>query len=569
MIRSRMIATQSEVVVEHGLVVAGHNQEAEAGVRIMQAGGNAVDALVAAAFAGFVVEPSNCGVGGYARLSIYWAECDELISIDAYVRAPGRARPDMFEPDYEAPLTYYGYPATRGQKANTGFLACAVPGAVAGLCAAHTLFGALPLAEVLQPAIEIAERGLPVYASLARTIANLYDDIRALPDTAALLLPNGRPARAGDAWTEGDILDFSALAQTLRRIARYGAAGFHTGPVAEAIERYVVGHGGILTAQDLAAFRPRIMREKPAHYRGYDYISCYDQVSYEALNILACFDLRQYGPDSVEFRHLFAEALGRAFVDSMVHYGDPDFTRSPVNGLASRDYAAIRAAEIALDRATPRPIPAGDPWPFENEKDRPERLSPGVTRAELGGTTQMVAADRAGNLAVTCTSLSGAFGSCVYVPEVGVMLNNSMRNFDPRPDHPNCIQPGKMPIFAAPVIAVRREGRPVFAASGSGGYRIETGVLHTLIHTLDFGMEVQPAVDAPRVHCQGEATYVSGLLPEAVKRRLAEMGHDLVEQTDDVNANYYGRVCAIHVDPRTRLLRAGSGPAWQTAAAGF
>jgi gamma-glutamyltranspeptidase/glutathione hydrolase len=564
-----MIATQSEVVAENGLVVGGHELEAEAGLRVMQAGGNAIDALVASAFAGYVVEPSNCGVGGYARLSIYWAERDELISIDAYVRAPGRATPDMFEPDYEAPLTYYGYPATREQRANTGYMACAVPGAVAGLCAAHSMFGRLPLAEVLQPAIEIAERGLPVYAGLARTIANLYDDIRALPDTAALLIPHNRPARAGDAWTEGDVIDFSALARTLRRIAEHGAAGFYHGPVAEAIERYVVGHGGILSAQDLADFQPRIMREKPARYRDYDYVSCYDQVSYEALNILDHFDLRQFGPDSVEFRHLVAEALGQAFMDSMVHYGDPDHTRSPVNGLASRAYAEARAKEISLDRAAPRPLRAGDPWPFEAEMDKPERLSPGPSRGGPSGTTQMVAADRAGNLAVTCTSLSGAFGSCVYVPEVGVMLNNSMRNFDPRPGHPNCARPGKMPIFAAPVIAARHNGRAVFGASGSGGYRIETGVLHTLLNTLDFGMDVQRAVDAPRVHCQGEATYVSGLLPEAVRARLAEMGHTVVEQTDSPNATYFGRVCAIHIDPQTRLMRAGSGPAWSTAAAGF
>lgn len=569
MIRSHMIATQSEVIAENGLVVGGHEMEAEAGVRVMQAGGNAIDALVASAFAGYVVEPSNCGIGGYARISIYWAERDELISIDSYVRAPGKATPDMFEPDYEAPLTYYGYPATREQKANTGYMACAVPGAVAGMCAAHAMFGKLPLAEVLQPAIEIAERGLPVYAGLARTIANLYDDIRALPATAALLIPHNRPARAGDAWTEGDVIDFSALAQTLRRIAEHGAAGFYQGPVAEAIERYIVAHGGILSAQDLANFQPKIMREKPVRYREYDYISCYDQVSYEALSILDHFDLRKYGPDSVEFRHLVAEALGQAFIDSMVHYGDPDHTRSPVNGLASRAYAGVRAKAISLDHAAPRPLRAGNPWPFEAEMDKPERLSPGPSRGGPSGTTQMVATDRAGNLAVTCTSLSGAFGSCVYVPEVGVMLNNSMRNFDPRPDHPNCAQPGKMPIFAAPVIAARRNGRAVFGASGSGGYRIETGVLHTLLNTLDFGMEVQRAVDAPRVHCQGEATYVSGLLPAQVRARLAEMGHPVVEQTDSTNANYFGRVCAIHIDPQTRLMRAGSGPAWSTAAAGF
>ncbi|MGQ0602836.1 MAG: gamma-glutamyltransferase family protein, partial [Anaerolineales bacterium] len=473
------------------------------------------------------------------------------------------------EPDTEAPLTYYGHPNTREGLADRGYLACAVPGAVAGMCTAHSMFGKLQLAEVLQPAIEIAEQGLPVYWGLARTIASLYDEIRDYPDLATHLIPHNRPAKAGDLWTKGDVIDYSALAKTLRRIAEHGPAGFHTGPVAEAIERYVVGYGGILTAQDLANFQPKVMREKPARYRDFDYVSCYDQVSYEALNILDQFDLRQYGPNSVEFRHLFAEALGHAFTDSMWHYGDADFTRSPVNGLASRAFAQVRAKNIRRDRAASRPIAAGDPWPYETESNKPERMPIGPSRGGPSGTTQMVAADRAGNIAVTCTSLSGAFGSCIYVPEVGVLLNNSMRNFDPRPDHPNCIQPGKMPIFAAPVIVASKDGSAVFACAGSGGYRIQTGVLHTLLNTLEFGMEVQQAVDAPRVHCQCDETCVDGRIPTEVQVQLREMGLNVVVQTDSPGGNYYGRVCAVAIDPRSGLMRAGSGPAWQTAAAGF
>jgi gamma-glutamyltranspeptidase/glutathione hydrolase len=240
-----------------------------------------------------------------------------------------------------------------------------------------------------------------------------------------------------------------------------------------------------------------------------------------------------------------------------------------VNGLASRAFAQVRAQDIRLDQAAPRPIAPGDPWPYENVSEQPERLTPGPSRGGPSGTTQMVAADRAGNLAVTCTSLSGAFGSCIYVPEVGVILNNSMRNFDPRPDHPNCAQPGKMPIFAAPVLVARKDGKAVFGCAGSGGYRIETGVLHTMLNTLDFGMEVQAAVDAARVHCQGDETCVDGRIPTEVQARLREMGHLVKVQTDSLAGHYYGRVCAIAMDPQSGRMRAGSGPAWQTAAAGF
>lgn len=571
MIRSQILATQSPVTAEHGLVVGGHELEAEAGVRILQHGGNAIDALLASAFVGYVVEPMNCGIGGYARISIFWAERQEFISIDSYVRAPGRATPTMFEIDPSVPPTYYGHPHTKDRLSEKGYLACAVPGAVAGMCAAHELFGRLPLSKVLEPAIEIAEAGLPVNWRVMMAITDQMEDIQRFPDLAGLLLPNGRPAKAQSIWTEGHRLDYSALAQTLKRIATAGPAGFHTGPVAAAIEKYVVGHGGLLTAADLTNFRPKIMREKPARYRGYDYISCYDQVSYEALNLLDQFDLRAYGPDSVEFRHLMAEALGSAFCDSMWHYGDPDFTRSPVNGLASRAFAAARAAGIKLDRAQPRPIAAGDPWPYEEVMQAPERLPTKPSYGGPLGTTQMVAADQAGNLAVTCTSLSGGFGSMVYVPEVGVLLNNSMCNFDPRPEQPNCIHPGKMPIFAAPVIAVAHNGQPRFAGSGSGGYRIETGVLHTLVHVLDFDMDVQTAHDTPRVHCQGEETVVDDRIPVGVQNELAALGHTVVPAsvTAHPGSNPFGRICAIAIDPQTRHLHAGAGPAWGTAAAGY
>ncbi|MBL8055282.1 MAG: gamma-glutamyltransferase [Anaerolineales bacterium] len=568
-LRSQLQATQSEVAAENGLVVGGHALQAEAGLRVLQEGGNAVDAAVAAAFAGFVCEPSNCGVGGYARLAIFWAERREFFTVDAYVRAPGAARPDMFELDLTAPPQYYGHPHTVGRRAERGFLAPAVPGAVAGLCAAHAQFGALPLAQVLEPAIEIAAAGLPVDWRLALTIGECLGDLAELPDSAAILAPGGRPPSYASPWSTGERLDFSALAGTLRRIAQHGAAGFYSGPVAEAIGRYVAAHGGILSAADLAAYRPKLLREQPARYRGYDYITAFDPVSYEVLNILECFDLPAYGPDSVEYRHLMAEACGHAFADNMQHYGDPDFVRSPAAGLSSRAFGAARAAGLRLDRAAPRPLRAADPWPYDDPAGAPEKLPEQPSLGGVHGTTQMAAADRAGNLVTICTSLTSAFGSKVYVPEAGVFLNNGMQNFDPRPEQPNGIQPGKMPIFGVPVLAVAKDGQAVFGDCGSGGYRILSGTLHAAVNALDFGMSAQAAVDAPRVYCQGEETFVDARLPAEVQARLTELGHQVVPQLDNPGATHFGRVAAIQIDPRTRQLRAGCGPAWVTAAAGY
>ena len=168
--RSKLVSTREELVAENGVATGGHQAEADAGVRMLQDGGNAVDAAVAAAFTAFAVEPSNCGLGGYDHISIYMAERQEFVSIDAYLRAPGKIRPEAYQPDLSQPFMYYGHPLTIGRVAQRGYLAAGVPGAVAGLCAAHEMFGRLPLAHVLQPAIEAAEAGLPVTMELATFI---------------------------------------------------------------------------------------------------------------------------------------------------------------------------------------------------------------------------------------------------------------------------------------------------------------------------------------------------------------------------------------------------------------
>jgi gamma-glutamyltranspeptidase/glutathione hydrolase len=551
------------------VATGGHEKEAEAGVRILQAGGNAVDALVAAAFTGYVVEQDQCNLGGYIRISMFWAKTQEFTTIDAYVRVPEKCRPDTFEPDGSAPLTYYGHPPTVGEKSEWGHQAAAVPGAVSGLCAAHEMFGRLPLAQVLEPATEAADSGLPVSWHLALSIQSRLKQIRAMGPASELLLREGAPPPFFSGYEPGDRIDCADLAKTLRQIARHGAAGFYAGPVAEAIHREFAENGGILSKDDLANYRPRILREKPGRYRGCDYITAYDQITYEALNILEQFNLAAYGPDSLEFRHLMAEALGCAFADNMTHYGDPDFVRSPVNGLANPAFGAARARGIRLDRALPRPIQPADPWPFEPGGSPPEKLPEGPTSGGIRGTSQMAAADREGNLATCITSVGNVFGSLVLVPGTGVFLNNAMRNYDPRPGFPNSFQPGKMPIFAVPVLAMAKDGKALFGASGSGGYKITTGILHTLVNKLDFGMGIQQAIDGLRVHCQGQETQVDPRLPVEIQQGLADLGHEVVPRYLSPYNMQFGRVNAIYIDPKTGLLHAGTGTPFMSAAAGY
>ena len=445
--------SQSEVLSERGVVSAGHADEAEAGVRALAEGGNAMDAVVAAAFTGFVVEPASCGLGGYGHLAAFLPGSGGFVTVDHGPRVPAAARADMFEIEDSAAPLYYGWPATVGRRNEWGHSSVAVPGSVAGLCAAHERFGRLPLAQVLEPAIEAAERGLDVGWSLVLFLNERLAEIRRLPAAADLLLRDGDLPRPPGWGGVRDRIDLSELAGTLRRIAREGAAGFHDGPVAEAIEREVCANGGLVTAADLRGYEPRILLEQPARYRSHEYVTAFDQVGYETFNILDRFDLAAFGPDSLAFRHVVAEAMAAAFADNSAYFGDPDVVESPVRGLSSPAFAAFRASGISLEAALPRPVAPADPWPYDE--------GPAPRRLPYRGTSQMAAADADGNVVSLITSLTHAFGSLVLVPGTGVLLNNSMVNFDPRPGRPNSIAPGKLPIFAAPDARcdARRRGR--------------------------------------------------------------------------------------------------------------
>jgi gamma-glutamyltranspeptidase/glutathione hydrolase len=258
--------------------------------------------------------------------------------------------------------------------------------------------------------------------------------------------------------------------------------------------------------------------------------------------------------------------MGHAFVDNVTYAGDPDHTESPLAGLASPAFAAARAAGIRLDAAAPRPLATADPWPFDDGAGPGAPPPPGA--GGVRGTTQVVAADGDGTLVSLITTIGDDFGSLVAVPGTGILLNNSMMNYDPRPGRANSIAPGKMPFFAVPAIVAAREGRGVFAAAGSGGYPILAGVVNTMVNVVDHGMGVQAAIDAPRVHSQGAETYVDSRVPAAVRDDLASKGHELVVQDVTPGELPFSRVGAVAAAP-DGTLTAGSGPAWNTAAGGL
>jgi gamma-glutamyltranspeptidase/glutathione hydrolase len=558
---SPAIGTRVQVSSTTGVVSAGNEHSVRAGLAVLEEGGSAVDAAVAGAFAAFVAEPNNAGIGGYGHLSVFTAGDGGFLTVDHGPRAPARAREDMFTV-LDDPLDGHDWPAVVDDRNFVGGLAVAVPGAVAGLWAAHQRAGTLPWARLLEPAIDLAEEGLEVTWVLMKEIVGRLAEIQSRPALAAILLPRGRLPRARSAEAPGERLDQRELADTLRAIASGGPDAFYRGAVATAIAAAVAGDGGIVSAADLAAYTPKVLHETPLTYRGLQYITAADTVGYEALGILEHFDIGGLESGSAEHLHLLAEAMAHAFADGASYASDPDFTDDPVDDLGSPAFAAQRARAILRDRAAPRPVSASAPWLAPGVMPRP----PSVGGAH--GTTQVVAADRDGNLAALITTIGADFGSLVAVPGTGIVLNNSMINYDPRPGRSNSIAPGKMPFFAVPAIVAARDGRPAFAAAGSGGYPILTGVLSTMIGVVDHGLGVQAAIDVPRVHTQGHRTFVDARVYPQTLAAMRELGHDLVVQEATPGELPFSRVSAVAVDGRGRLT-AGAGPSWNTAAGGL
>jgi gamma-glutamyltranspeptidase/glutathione hydrolase len=532
-----------------GAAAAGHPQEVAAALRILAEGGNAVDAAVAGAFCAFVVEPNNAGPAGYGHLTAWLPAEQQFLTVDHGPRAPAAATPDLFALAGAAagPLEW---PDVVGDASGRGALATGVPGAVAGLCAAHARAGRLPLAQLIEPAIELATAGHVVEWYLSLVALECLDEIRSHPAAAAHLL------RAGDPPVAGQRLDNGALAETLRRIAREGSAGFHGGPVADAIARAVAAGGGILTADDIASYVPRVLLEQPSSYRGRLLSTAEDDVGHLVFGLLSQFDLPSFAPGSADALHLLAEVFGHAFADALTWSGDPAAEPALSAALRSEAYAVARARSIDIRRAAARPVTPGRPL----TDDRP--AGSGGSR----GTTQVAVADDEGGMAVVITTIGQDFGGLVWVAEAGVMLNSAMSNFDPRPGRVNSIAPGRMPLFGVPATIAVEDGRAVLACGGSGGYRILSSVVHATVNVLDHGLSAEEAVRAPRVWSQGEQTYVDARIDGAVRDELERRGHELVVEELSPGGEPFARVSLVAADA-TGTLSAASDPIWHGASA--
>jgi len=502
----------STLQAAEGILATVHPLATAAGRDAFRQGGNAVDAAVAAALALGVVDGHNSGIGGGCFVVIRLAD-GRLLAVDGRETAPAAATRDMYLRD--------GKPQPELSRA--GPLASGVPGSLAAYDLCVRQFGRLALKQLLLPAARLAEEGFAIDRNYAERLAATAEDLAKYPATRAVLLkPDGSP------YAQGEVLRQPDLARTYRAIAERGVGWFYRGPFAHHVGRWMADNGGILTAEDFAAYRPRRREPIVSTYRGYTIVGFPPPSSggvhvAQILNILEAFDLKRlHAENPAEFYHVVAEAMKLAFADRAHWLGDPDFAQVP-RGLVDKRYAARLARGINRNRAA---------------TIEEHGLPPNWKSDHFGKhTTHFSAVDREGNWVAVTATVNLPFGSQVIVPGTGVILNNQMDDFATAPGVPNAfgligaeanaVAPGKRPLSSMSPTVVLRDGRPALALGAAGGPAIISQVVLTIVRRLDLGMALPAAVAAPRIHHQwrpDELVVETALCP-AVGGELKRRGH--------------------------------------------
>ncbi|MGL4636628.1 MAG: gamma-glutamyltransferase [Beijerinckiaceae bacterium] len=499
------VCEKTPAIGSRGMVVTNHPLASSAATEVLLAGGNAVDAAVAALFALTVVEPMMVGVLGGGLMHIRTANGEHTI-IDAISTAPASAHETMFEPTSDGKVQ--GLPNARdakGRRNAVGAAAVATPGALAGWSMALERFGTQPLARVMAPAIRFAEEGFTVTPYLADCITDIGPDLAQDEGMSALFLPGGKPAQSGHHLVQKD------YASTLRQIAEEGPGALHGGTLGKAVASYLQANGGHVSLADLVTYKPLLRQPIHGRYRGYDVIGPPPPASSgvhiaQMLAILEGFDLKGMGFGSTDTCHLIAEAMRIAFADRAVATADPAFVKAPVDRLISTDYAAERRAQISMAQSRA--------WHAGVVADR-----------ESADTTHVTVADAFGNVVSATQTINGLFGACLQIPGTGMIANNYMHNFDPHPGRALSIAPGKRVFTSMAPMMLCRDGRVIAALGLPGGLRIFPSALQAIINLIDHGMTPQQAVEAPRIWTEGGALELEPGIASSVADALSARGH--------------------------------------------
>jgi gamma-glutamyltranspeptidase/glutathione hydrolase len=521
-----------------GMVSSQHPLASEVGLSILQSGGNAVDAAVATAFALGIVEPYHSGIGGGSFIMIRNAASGDVVAIDAREKAPMAATRDMYQREGEVV----------GGLSSYGSLAVGVPGTVAGLVLALEKYGTKTLREVIDPSIEIAVKGIEVDPFFHKVLAGKADFLMRFPETASIYLSSGnRPYPAGYRLIQKD------LAHTYRELSLRGVSSFYHGKIAGAIVDHMKETGGIITLEDLNNYAPVIREPVRGTYRDFEVISMPPPSSggvhlIQMLNMLEEFDLSRADPLDTKYLDLLIRAMSLAFADRAEFMGDVDYVDVPVEKLLSKDYAR-ELHEKMLEDLRKGKIPGEE------------------SKGGGGGTTHISVIDSVGNVVSLTQTINLWFGSCVTVPGTGIILNDEMDDFSAMPGVPNefglvgseanAIEPGKRPLSSMSPTIILKDGKPFLVVGSRGGPRIITSTLQVAINVIDFGMSLDQAIEAPRVHHQWlpGIVYVEENTPSEIRRALGLKGYKTKVLQDRI-----GCVSGILVSEDDGLIYGASDP---------
>jgi gamma-glutamyltranspeptidase / glutathione hydrolase len=503
-----------------GIVVAPQPTAAAVGAEVLRAGGNAIDAALAAGFVQGVIDPFMGGIGGFGSLIVHDAKIRQSMVVGYHGRAGSLARPDIFADQVLGQVHGHAERFSIKDGANQiGYKSIVVPGMPAGFAAAHRRFGRLPWATLLEPAIALAREGVPVSGEVydrwleipeAGHIGGL-DRIKSNKECAAIFAPHG------EYLLPGTLVRQPAYADTLERLARAGAEDFYRGDIGRQIAKDMAGNGGLFTGEDLAAYKPEIGPPVVGRYRGLDIHSLTLPASgvqlIELLNTLEHFDLRTIrATDRAQYIHVVARAIQASFADRARFMGDPRFLTVPVERLCSAEYGDELAELVRSERAIE---------------------VAGIGYREAMHTTHVCALDADGN-AVSLTHTLGS-ASAVITPGLGFIYNNCMYQFHPYPGHPNSIAPDKSRLTGICGTVVLKDSKPWLTVGALGGTRMQTAVLHTILNIFDHRQSPTEAVEAPRFLAESAWLEMESRLGEFAPRlvtkgwrlRTSPRGYDL------------------------------------------
>lgn len=535
------------VPVSEGMVVAQDRLAAEVGAKILDAGGNAIDAAVATGFALAVTFPQAGNIGGGGFMLIYLAETQETVALDYREVAPGLAQVDMF-------LDASGRPDARLSRSSA--LSSGVPGTVAGLLDAQEMYGELSLSEVMQPAIELARNGIVVSDSLAWSLAQGRNKFLNFPSSVEYFLDeNLQTPQAGDLWVQGD------LANTLEVIASEGKDGFYAGDTAAKIVAENGKHGGLISMEDLASYHAVLRSPVKGAFGEYEIISMPPPSSggvhlIQILKILEQLDIGQFEHNSAAYLHRLVEAMKYAYADRSLYLGDPDFVEVPVSELINDSYLQSIASKIYPNRATPS-----------------EQIAPDQDLLfESNETTHFSTWDAQGNVVSNTYTLNFSYGNGIAVEGAGFVLNNEMDDFTSLVGTSNGygligggannIAPGKRPLSSMTPTIVLQDGKPIIATGSPGGGAIISIVAQVLLNMLEFEMNPTEAVSVPRIHHQWQPDTIRWQPGISADTRavMEAMGH-----TFDANSRVWGKAETISFSDG--YLNSGVDPRWPDSGA--